>query len=221
LLNFVLLGAPGVGKGVQGDLLSEKLSVPKISTGDILRDEVKNNTDFGKEAQKYFEKGELVPDNLMEKIIENRLQNDDCKRGFILDGYPRTVNQAEFLLNILNKLEMELNAVFNIKVNEKVIVKRLSNRRVCENCGKVYNLITNPPPENGRCSRCGGTIYQRADDKEDVILERLKVYESSTKPLISFFKNINKLYEVDGEGSIMEVHKKIINLVHIIKMKQK
>jgi len=220
-LRLILLGAPGAGKGVQGDKISEKFGVPKISTGDILRNEIETCSELGNEAQCYIEKGELVTDALMDKIIENRIVKDDCKNGFLLDGYPRTLPQAEFLSAMLSNLNISIDAVLNLKVDEELIIKRLSSRRICESCAKVYNLLTDPPPDNGKCSVCGGNIYQRKDDRENVISERFKVYRELTEPLISFYMERGILYEVEGNGAIETVNEKMINLINDLIKKTK
>ncbi|RKY89887.1 adenylate kinase [candidate division KSB1 bacterium] len=216
-MRLVLLGAPGVGKGVQGYLISKEYDIPKISTGDILRQEISENTRLGRKAINFIEKGELVPDEVINKIVEARLKKDDCKKGFLLDGYPRTIPQAEFLLNFLSDEGLKLDAVLNIKLDDSTITNRLSNRRICSKCGKDFNLAVNPPPEDGICPVCGGKIYQREDDRIEVIEERLKVYRSNTKPLVDFFREKGKLFEVDGNGSISEVHKNFVSIINKIK----
>ena len=149
-MRLILLGAPGVGKGVQGNLISEKYGIPKISTGDILRAEISKNSNLGRKAHSYLEKGELVPDALMDEIISVRLKEEDCKKGFLLDGYPRTIPQAKFLIDFLAQDRLSIDKVLNINVADDMLVERLSNRRICRNCGADYNLISNPPPENLR-----------------------------------------------------------------------
>jgi len=213
-MRLILFGAPGVGKGVQGNFLKEKYNIPKISTGDILRDNIKNDTPEGKEAKEYMNSGKLVPDSLINRIVEKRLINEDCRNGFILDGYPRTVPQAEFLIEVSNRMDRAIEKVISIEVEKDLIVKRLSSRRVCLSCGEVYNMLTDPPPENGVCRACGERkIIQRDDDKPETIEKRFEVYNKDTHPLKEFYNNKGLLVEVDGSGDIKEIHKNIISLI--------
>ena len=184
-MKLILLGAPGVGKGTQGKMLQGKFKIPQISTGDILRKAVSNQTTLGIEAKSYMDKGELVPDSLVVSIINDRLKEADCREGFILDGFPRNIEQAEEL----NKVT-EIDYVINIIVPFKEIVSRLTGRRVCKNCGEAYHLIYNPPQEEDICDRCKSELYQRNDDQEETVKERLKVYEAQTAPLIDYYKSV-------------------------------
>ena len=211
--NFILLGAPGVGKGVQGNLLKEKYNIPRISTGDILREEVSNKSAEGIEAENYMKSGKLVPDTLINTIVEKRLKRDDCANGFIFDGYPRTIKQAEYLNDILEKIEKNIDNVISIEVDEDVIITRLSNRRVCLKCGAVYNMITDPPPENGECGKCGGRVILRDDDKEETIRKRLDVYKNETEPLKKFYDEKGLLVVVDGDGDIQKIFNGIVLLL--------
>ncbi len=211
--NLILLGAPGVGKGVQGNLLKEKYNIPRISTGDILREEVSNKSSEGIEAENYMKSGKLVPDTLINTIVEKRLKRDDCANGFIFDGYPRTIKQAEYLNDILEKIEKNINNVISIEVDEDVIITRLSNRRVCLKCGAVYNLITDPPPENGECRKCGGEVILRDDDREETIRKRLDVYKNETEPLKKFYDERGLLVVVDGDDDIEKIFNGIVLLL--------
>lgn len=211
--NLILLGAPGVGKGVQGNLLKEKYNIPRISTGDILREEVSNKSAEGIEAENYMKSGKLVPDTLINTIVEKRLKRDDCANGFIFDGYPRTIKQAEYLNDILEKIEKNINNVISIEVDEDVIITRLSNRRVCLKCGAVYNMITEPPPENGECRKCGGEVILRDDDREETIRKRLDVYKNETEPLKKLYDERGLLVVVDGDDDIEKIFNEIVLLL--------
>lgn len=212
-MRLILLGAPGVGKGVQGNLLKEKYNIPKISTGDILREVIINKTPEGKEAETFLRQGKLVPDSLINSIVDKRLKNDDCENGFILDGYPRTVPQAEFLNEILSKNCETLDKVINIEIDENIIIERLSNRRICLSCGELYNMLTDPPPEDKVCRVCGGKIIQREDDKPETIKKRIEVYKKETQPLKEFYESSGLLVEVDGNNDIRNIQKNIISLM--------
>ena len=213
-MRAILLGPPGCGKGTQAKILIETCNIPQISTGDILREAIKEGTSLGAEAQSYMEKGLLVPDQVVIGIIENRLKQADCKNGFILDGFPRTLAQAEALDDTLAAMGLKLDYVFNIDVGEEELVKRLTGRRICRRCGESYHVIFNPPRVEGVCDSCQGELYQRDDDREETIRSRLKVYASQTAPLIDFYKKKNILHTIDGVGSIEEItarFKKVIN----------
>jgi len=212
-MRLVLLGAPGVGKGVQGNLLKERYNIPKISTGDILREVINNKTPEGKEAEAFLRSGKLVPDSFINNIVNKRLKNDDCKDGFILDGYPRTVPQAEFLNEMLSKNGETLDKVINIEIDENIIIERLSNRRICLSCGELYNMLTDPPPEGGVCRVCGGKVIQREDDKPETIKKRIEVYKKETQPLKEFYENSGLIVEVDGNNDIRNIYKNIISLM--------
>ncbi len=206
---LILLGAPGVGKGTQGELISQEYGIPQISTGDILRKEVKEGTQLGKEAKKYMDSGALVPDDVIVRMMENRIKEDDCRKGFILDGFPRTVAQAEALDIMLKKNNISLNRVILIDVPKNEIIDRLTGRRVCSQCGAVYHIKNNAPKKDGICDKCGGKLIQRNDDTKEVVENRLSVYEKSTMPLIEYYQKASKLVKVDGMGSIEEIFAKI------------
>ncbi|RUM33139.1 MAG: adenylate kinase [Archaeoglobus sp.] len=204
-MNLILLGPPGSGKGTQAKLIVEKYGIPQISTGDMLRDAVAQGTELGKEAKKYMDAGQLVPDEVVIGIVKERLQQPDCEKGFILDGFPRTIPQAEALDKMLEELGKNIDAVINIQVPEEEVVKRIVNRRSCRNCGAVYHLIYNPPKEDNKCDKCGGELYQRDDDKEETVRQRYKVYKEQTEPLVEYYEKKGILYNVDGTKNIDEV----------------
>ncbi len=201
-LNLVLLGPPGSGKGTQAKILAERYGIPHISTGDILREEVRNGTPLGKRAKEIMERGDLVPDKLVAGIILNRLDRDDCARGFILDGYPRTVEQAAILDDILGELGRRLERVILITVPDEVIVERMAGRRSCPECGRVYHMVSAPPKNDTLCDECGVALVQRPDDREEVVLERLRVYHEKTQPLEELYRSRGILLEVDGNQPV-------------------
>lgn len=200
--RLIFLGAPGAGKGTQAQRLSEIYAIPQISTGDILRQAVKDKTPLGQRAASFMDAGKLVPDEVVIGIIEERLKQEDCKNGFILDGFPRTVPQAEALDRVLDPMDMAIDAAVCFEVPEELLVKRLSGRRVCRSCGANYNVYFNPPAKDGVCQKCGGDLYQRSDDQEETIKNRLKVYRDQTEPLIGFYRRKNRLVKIDGSGSM-------------------
>ena len=206
---LILLGAPGVGKGTQGELISKHYNIPEISTGDILRSEVKNETELGKKAKVYMDKGELVPDDVIIGMMENRIKQNDCKNGFILDGFPRTVAQAESFDRMLEKNNLELYKVLLIDVKEEEIISRLTGRRVCPNCGAVYHIKNKPPKEEGVCDNCGSKLIQRDDDKEEVVRNRLEVYKKNTMPLVDYYTKSSKLVKIEGSGEINDIFERI------------
>ena len=213
MLNLILLGPPGAGKGSQAKSLAARYAIPHISTGDILRAAVRDKTELGIKAKTYMDKGALVPDALVVEIVAERVKMDDCKAGFILDGFPRNIPQAEAVEMMLSALGKKTDKVINIQVSHREIIKRLIGRWVCRNCGEGYHIIFNPPMENKKCDKCKGEIYQRDDDKEDTILARLKVYDEQTAPLIDFYKKKGSLVTVDGIGGFQEITEKIVNVV--------
>ena len=213
MLNLILLGPPGAGKGSQAKSLAARYAIPHISTGDILRAAVRDKTELGIKAKTYMDKGALVPDALVVEIVAERVKMDDCKAGFILDGFPRNIPQAEAVEMMLSALGKKTDKVINIQVSHREIIKRLIGRWVCRNCGEGYHIIFNPPMENKKCDKCKGEIYQRDDDKEDTILARLKVYDEQTAPLIDFYKKKGSLVTIDGIGGFQEITEKIVNVV--------
>lgn len=212
-MRLVLLGAPGAGKGTQAKKLIEKYSIPQISTGDILRKAVADGTPLGKEAKSYMDKGELVPDSVVIGIIRERLKENDCKKGYILDGFPRNVAQAKALDEMLNSLNSPLDFAISIDVSFDELMKRLTGRRTCKGCGQMYNIYFSPPRKDGVCDKCGGELYQRDDDKEETIRKRLEVYEAQTAPVIGYYKQKGILRSVPGTGSIDDIFNKIISIL--------
>jgi adenylate kinase len=208
-MNLILLGAPGSGKGTQAKFLVRKYSIPQISTGDILREEVKSGTVLGLKAKEYMDKGQLVPDEVVVGMVEERVKKGDCRAGFILDGFPRTVAQADALEGTLQRMKKALSRVILVNVDEDELVKRLTGRRVCEKCGAGYHVIFDPPKQEGVCDKCQGKLYQRDDDKESTIRNRLKVYNNQTAPLIEYYQKKQLLSVVDGMGSIEEIFGRI------------
>jgi adenylate kinase len=206
---YIFLGPPASGKGTQAKVLSERLGVPHIALGDILREAVRKGTPLGRKAKGYMEAGKLVPDELTISLASERFAQEDCKRGFIVDGFPRTLKQAGAFENNLKKLELELGAVIYIKISVEVAISRLSGRRSCKKCGAVYHLTFNPPKAAGICDRDGGELYLRHDDEEEVIKTRFSVYGKETLPLVARFKSSGKLVEVSGEPAVAEVQSKI------------
>lgn len=199
MLNIVLLGPPGAGKGTQAELIVGKYHIPQISTGDIFRANIKNGTELGKKAKEYMDKGDLVPDELVVDLVKDRIAQDDCADGFMLDGFPRTVFQAEELDKIMEDRGLKINAVLNIDVKPEKLVKRIAGRRVCRACGATYNVDYKPPQKDGVCDKCGGEVYQRADDTEETVQNRIKVYFSETAPLIDYYKKSDILVNIDGD----------------------
>lgn len=209
-MRLIFLGPPGSGKGTQAAKLLEKVRVAHISTGDILRENVAKGTNLGLQAKGYMDAGKLVPDALIVEMMKNRLGAGDCATGFILDGFPRTVSQAEALEKMLGELGMDLDAVVLFEVSDAVVIERLSGRRGCRQCGAIYHVRFNPSSRGDRCQFCGGELFQREDDREEVIRKRLEVYHSQTAPLIDFYKERELLVEVEAEKSSDEVLKTIL-----------
>jgi adenylate kinase len=207
------MGAPGAGKGTQAKLISEKYNIPHISSGDIFRQEIKEQSKEGKLAQEYISQGKLVPDDLTISIISKRLQKEDCNHGFLLDGFPRTIKQAQDLDILLAKLKIKLTLVLNLVVNPERIVNRLSQRRVCLKCGATYNLKTNPPKKAGICDKCGEAIVLREDDKEETVKTRLDVYQTQTKPLVKYYNEQKILINIDGDLGIKDTFKEIVKIL--------
>ncbi|HEB74974.1 MAG TPA: adenylate kinase [Nitrospirae bacterium] len=212
-MRIVLLGAPGAGKGTQAKKLVDKYGIPQISTGDILRKAVADGTPLGKEAKSYMDKGELVPDSVVIGLVKERLAQDDCKKGFILDGFPRNTAQAEVLDKVLEEMGIPLEVALSVDVDMDILMKRLTGRRTCRQCGQMYNIYFSPSQKEGVCDKCGGELYQRDDDKEETIRKRLEVYEAQTAPLIEYYKNKGILKSVEGTGEIDEIFAKICSML--------
>jgi adenylate kinase len=208
-MRLVLLGAPGAGKGTQAKKLIEKYGIPQISTGDLLRAAVAAGTALGKEAKSFMDKGELVPDRVVLGMVEERLKQDDCKKGYILDGFPRNTAQAEALDKMLGPLGMSLSAALSVDVPFEDLMKRLTGRRTCKACGQMYNIYFNPPKKENTCDKCGGGLFQRDDDKEETIKKRLDVYSAQTAPLIDYYRKKGIVSSVNGTGSIDEIFKEV------------
>jgi len=209
-MRIVLLGAPGAGKGTQAEVLSEKLKIPHISTGDIFRNNIKNGTELGRKAKEYIDRGMLVPDEITIKIVEERLKEADCKNGFILDGFPRTIPQAEALEDVLSRMGISLDLVVNIFVTDEKIIERLSGRRVCQKCGKSYHIKYNPPSVEGECDDCKSKVIQRDDDKEETVVSRIKTYHRQTEPLIDYYRKKGLLLTVEGQEKIEDTTKEVM-----------
>jgi adenylate kinase len=208
-MKLVFLGAPGAGKGTQAKKLVDQFGIPQISTGDLLRAAVAAGTALGKEAKSYMGKGELVPDRVVLGMVEERLKQDDCKKGYILDGFPRNTSQAEALDKMLSSLKMQLDAAVSVDVPFDDLMKRLTGRRTCKSCGQMYNVYFNAPKKEGVCDKCGGELFQRDDDKEETIKKRLDVYNAQTAPLFDYYKSKGILKSVSGTGSIDDIYSKI------------
>jgi adenylate kinase len=204
-LNIVLMGPPGAGKGTQAEYIVNTVQIPHISTGDAFRLVMKEGTELGVKAKEYVDKGLLVPDDITIGIVRERLQQEDCKGGFLLDGFPRTLSQAEALDEIVADLGRKIDHVINISVNRELLLKRLTGRRICKACGATYHITFNPPARDGVCDKCGGELYQRSDDTEEKVGTRLDEYTNKTAPLLDFYSRKGVLRQIDGEKSIEEV----------------
>lgn len=213
MLRAVLLGPPGAGKGTQAVRLVEKYEIPHISTGDIFRKNIKEGTELGKKAQEYMNAGALVPDELVVDLVKDRLQQDDCKNGFLLDGFPRTIFQAEKLDEFLSESNLKMDIVINLKVEKEALIKRLTGRRVCRDCGASYHIVNIPPKKEGVCDICGGELIQRKDDNIETVENRINVYEEQTAPLIGYYKEAGSLVDFDGEASLDEVFDAIVQAI--------
>jgi len=214
-MKLVLLGAPGAGKGTQAQVISEKFSIPHISTGDIFRSNIKNGTDMGKKAKEYIDKGLLVPDEVTINIVKDRLKESDCKNGFILDGFPRTIPQAEALDGVLSDLGTSLDFVVNISVSDNEIIERLSGRRVCQKCGKSYHIKYNPPTVGGVCDACASKVIQRDDDKEETVMRRIRTYHEQTEPLIDYYGKKGILLTIEGQELIEDTTKEVMKVLGV------
>ncbi|MDS0981273.1 adenylate kinase [Staphylococcus hominis] len=216
-MNIILMGLPGAGKGTQASEIVKKFPIPHISTGDMFRKAIKDETDLGKEAKSYMDRGELVPDEVTVGIVKERISEDDAKKGFLLDGFPRTIEQAEALNNIMSELDRNIDAVINIEVPEEELMNRLTGRRICEKCGTTYHLVFNPPKVDGVCDIDGGKLYQRKDDNPETVSNRLSVNVKQSKPILEYYDEKDVLKNIDGAKDIDEVTKDVIDILDQLK----
>lgn len=212
-MRLVLLGPPGAGKGTQASAIVKKYNIPHISTGDIFRENIKQGTELGKKAKEYMDKGLLVPDDLVVSIVKDRILEEDCKAGFLLDGFPRTVNQGEALDDELSQMNLKLDKVINIEVEKEVLIERAIGRRICKNCSATYHIKFNLPKKEGICDICGGKLYQRDDDTRETVEKRIEVYQKQTKPLIDYYVEKGLILNVDGTKPIDELFKEIVKVL--------
>lgn len=212
-MNIILMGLPGAGKGTQASKIIKKYPIPHISTGDMFRLAIKNETELGKEAKSYMDKGELVPDSVTVGIVKERLSQSDAKEGFLLDGFPRTVEQAQALNDIMDELGTQIDRTINVDVDEEELMNRLTGRRICEVCGTAYHLVFNPPKQEGVCDLDGGKLYQREDDNPETVANRLEVNLKQTQPLLDFYKEQDVLVNVDGSKDIDDVFVEIDDIL--------
>ncbi|MHA1931665.1 MAG: adenylate kinase [Promethearchaeota archaeon] len=209
-MKLIMLGAPGSGKGTQAKFITQKYALPQISTGDLLRDAVKRETVLGIRAKEFLNTGTLVPDEIVLELLKERLMNDDCLNGFILDGYPRNLTQAKQLANI-----SDIDLVINIDVDHSLLVTRITGRRTCKKCGAIFHIEFNPPTREETCDKCSGDLYQRADDTEEIVKKRLETYENQTKPLIEHYTSKGTLKTLISDGTIEEMRQKVIKLLEV------
>lgn len=212
-MNILFMGPPGAGKGTQAENIVNEFGIPHISTGDAFRLAIKQGTPIGIKAKKFMDQGLLVPDDVTIGIVEERLQQSDCEKGFLLDGFPRTLSQAEALDDILARLNTGLDHVINLKVDREKLLARLTGRRICKNCGSTYHVIFNPPKQEGICDKCGGELYQRSDDNEESVGIRLDEYINKTAPLLTFYENKGLLRQIDGDQEIDAVSSQIASIL--------
>ena len=212
-MKVIMLGAPGAGKGTQAKQIADKYSIPHISTGDIFRANIKNGTELGKKAKTYMDQGLLVPDELVVELVVDRIQQDDCKNGFVLDGFPRTIPQAEALDAALEKINEKMDYAIDVDVPDENIINRMSGRRACLNCGATYHIVSIPTKVEGICDRCGSQIVLRDDDKPETVKKRLEVYHEQTQPLIDYYKKQDILRTVDGVQPMEDVFNAIVEIL--------
>ena len=212
-MKLLLIGPPGVGKGTQAKYLVDQFSIPQISTGDMLRENVRNNTTLGNEAETYMQSGKLVPDKVILNMMQDRLTEKDCSSGYILDGFPRTIPQAEGLDHLLNILDQQLDCVVVMDIVDSLIINRLSNRRSCKECNQVFNLLFDPPEHAGKCNKCNGDLFLREDDIPDTIKQRLNIYHQQTEPVIEYYTQRGMTEIIDAKGSIEDIKTNIIERI--------
>jgi len=212
-MNIILLGPPGAGKGTQAKRLIDKYGIPQISTGDMLRAALKEGTPLGLEAKKYMDQGALVPDSVVIGLVKERIQKPDCTKGYMLDGFPRNVSQAEALDSMLGELKQKIDHVVSIEVPSSDLLVRLTGRRTCRACGAGFHVKFDPPKKDGVCDKCGGELYQRDDDNEATVSSRLQVYEGQTKPLIDYYQNQSKIRQIDGVGDMNQIFGSIVKVL--------
>ena len=217
ILNLIFLGPPGAGKGTQARMIQDKYSIPQISTGDLMRSEISSGSSLGNRVKSFIESGGLVPDELTLSIVLNRLKKDDCKNGYLLDGFPRTVGQATALDAALAEMNNELSGVIALEVEDSELTSRLADRRICKGCGDSYHLQYKRPAVEGKCDHCGGELYQRSDDSEEVIKNRLKTYHEQTAPLVDFYGKKKKLHKINGKNKIDVIFSEICAIIDELK----
>lgn len=213
-MKIIMLGAPGAGKGSQASRIAKEYQLPHISTGDIFRANLKEETELGKRAKSYMDKGELVPDDITIAMLLDRIHKEDCKNGYILDGFPRTIPQAEALKEALAKKDEKIDLALDVEASDELIIKRMAGRRTCPACGAIYHIVTLPPKTEGICDRCGADLIQRKDDNEETVKNRLKIYHEVTEPLISYYKKEGILEEIDGAEELDKVFEKVKRIIH-------
>lgn len=213
MMNILIMGPPGAGKGTQATRIASFCEIPHISTGDMFRAEIKQASELGKRIKSYLDTGKLVPDEVTVEVIKKRLQQADTQKGFLLDGFPRTIPQAEALDGILKEMGRSLDLVINIKVDPQVLLERMTGRRVCQKCGATYHVVNQPPRVEGVCDQCGGELYQRSDDTVETVSNRLEVYQKQTAPLLEYYQQRGIVAEVNGEQSIDDVFKEIEQVI--------